>query len=187
MNASRARALLSLVPLVMLCALAGCSPQNDLSVSPSPGATIASSPPVNAEPFVGSKADYAQALVSCVGEQGWPGTITGPDDPEGAGAIRWDPVPESQDNALNDAIQSCIASLGQFDDAPASEEEVRARYDAFMDQYNCLIAAGFGPTDPPSFASYLDEFQTSGTLMWDPVSGLSDEQYVAATKACPRP
>ncbi|MDM4764105.1 hypothetical protein QT381_13925 [Galbitalea sp. SE-J8] len=70
--------------------------------------------------------------------------------------------------------QSCQASVGEIPYASLTDAQLKAGYDARVDQLACLVAHGF-TTDatPISYDVYLSRYKRSkGKDLWEPTDGL---------------
>jgi len=118
-------------------------------------------------------------------DAGWEAS-TNPDDPQGPGVIRFGMVPTEQQAAWDADNELCQTELGVLDDAPRTDTELRAKYDWLVGMNECLVAAGYVAEAPPSYESFSDQFATSGTITWDPMSSVDPANVQSALDACPR-
>lgn len=117
------------------------------------------------------------AMIACLADKGWSARM------DWGGTIDYGPVPDSQRSVLRSDAQACSEESGWGDLTRFSVEQINDIYDLEVATYQCLLALGKSPTEPPTRQRYVDTFGTA-------------EQYYAirdipadpsTVKACPPP
>lgn len=165
-----------LEPMVVagLLLLTACGGQTD----PSP-----SVPPDSGVVFSGTRTEYQRTIFECVQDAGWDVRLEGSTDGTGLSMIVDGLDTQEQIIAFNTKLDECKAQLPPIPE-PQTEDEIREFYDNRVAQHGCLVQAGFAPTEPPSFQTFLETYR-AGTLDWEPVYTLAESQVSPALKACP--
>lgn len=72
------------------------------------------------------------------------------------------------------AREECSAEIGEPRMDGLSEIELQRRYDARIDQWECLIDLGLVNGDAPTLEVFVDRYDRSGqTRLWEPAAGAS--------------
>lgn len=81
----------------------------------------------------------------------------------------------------------CDAEVGVPKMAGLSEDELRERYDARVEQDVCLREHGYTVVDRPSFDRFVDDYERSGQqLLWEPAALPDPKPGDNPTIDCPR-
>jgi hypothetical protein len=70
---------------------------------------------------------------------------------------------------------------------PLTEQEIRAIYARWVEEYECVVGLGWKPDPPPSVEKFVADWRTVGP--WMPIDGVptdvwSDAQYREAKERC---
>lgn len=156
---ARLRQTKSALPLALFMALAStsCSGEGALDSGPSASgsATIDSR-----EAEATLTREYLERLANCMTDAGFPAEI----QPDGGLRIN---APKSQDAAYDAALRQCEELSDPPSIAPVSPEEASDLYDDSLKAYECLIAEGFSPAEPPSREKFLQDY-ADRREPWDP-------------------
>ena len=95
------------------------------------------------------------------------------------------------DEEYQQANEKCLAELGDPKMQDLSEQELRERYDSRVAQYACLAENGLVSGDPPTFETFIADYNRSGQKeIWEPTVGAStlerDGVLMGGTDVCPR-
>jgi hypothetical protein len=167
-----------LVVVVML-ALAGCAS------TPGPQRTEEALviPPVTGETHEGTIDEWSTAMVACLQARGWEASIPPGTPPGGLSSGH---VPPEQVDVYREDLDYCLSvEVGEWVEV-RGEADLRARYDALGAQYDCLIAANFDVTEPPTFETFRDGFNSTGTTLgYYPLNQIEGNRGLEAEAACP--
>lgn len=135
------------------------------------------SPTVAAEPSFDPEL-YVVSMVSCLRDAGWNAEVVPPGD-----GIAVNSVTAEQSAAYREAFDVCNARVGPAPTpAQLSEDEIRDRYQFLLEARECLIAAGFAVSDPPSEDAFVDSWPTEA---WSPYLDI-DQGFERAIEECPQ-
>lgn len=82
--------------------------------------------------------------------------------------------------------EECLAEVGQPPMSNLSEDELQQRYDARVEQWDCLVAAGLQSGSAVSFETFVSDYERSGQLrFWEPLEG-ADASEGEPVASCPR-
>ncbi len=156
--------------LTSVLLLAGCA-------SPEP-------PAGEPKPFAGSPADYTQAVVDCLNDDGWGAEIITTESGDTSVTAPGVATLEQQQEFLA-ASSACTAALPPIPEA-RSDEELQEQYDHWIAQHACLTDAGYELPAQPSYQAYRDQLQ-SGEWISEPFGLLTidPEELEAAYERCP--
>lgn len=153
--------------VVGIVALVSCSADDaGPPPPPDPQTSTAAGPTSSAEPERRAELDTIEAyyprLADCLTDKGFPAT--------------WDPVEgamqvqvggEDQMNAADEADSACQEELGPKPTrAPVTGAELAALYDEHVEAYECLVAQGYAPEEPPTRELWLAEYPSGNA--WEP-------------------
>lgn len=150
------------------------------------GQTPATHPPASPGTGAGVPIPIGQlpADTQCMVDHGWqlvemlPPEVPG--DPPGY-KLESD-LPSDQMAAIIEECQKLAPS------APVmTDRELRAIYDRWVKERECLVGLGYHPTEPPTFEKFAADWRTTGP--WGPLDGVdtgawTDAAYQAAKEAC---
>ena len=140
--------VVSLVAVALFSATVGCSSESAEQSDDEAGV------------FTGTPDEYTELMMGCLEEHG----IATQD--EGANGFSF----ESSDEAL-EISQMCRESIGEPKIVGLSEDELRERYDARVEQWECLVDNELLSGNPITFETFVDEYERSGqTRLWEPTS-----------------
>ena len=171
-----ASAFLLAVGLVLLAACSAPAP--DGAVEPS-GTGV----------FEGTPEEYNLLYRACLEERGIATADLPPGDEEPGFLIGTEGVTAEQ---REEARAECRDEVGEPKMENLSEGELRERYDARLEQYECLTANGLVSGDPPTFEVFVSDYERSGQrLLWEPAAGVplierDDGTMQGPTQVCPR-
>ena len=158
--------------------LVGCS-ASEPEISPSPSAS-----PI----FEGTPEEFTTLWRACIEGLGFAtmDLSSGNADP-GFGIDSEGRAPEE----IQDANEKCWAELGDPKMQDLSEQELRERYEIRLAQYACLAENGLVSGDPPTFETFVSDYNRSGQKeIWEPTIGAStlerDGIMMGGTDVCPR-
>jgi hypothetical protein len=86
-------------------------------------------------------------------------------------------------NAMG-AMQSCRDRYAPY--VEKTTEEIRAVYERWIGEYQCLVGLGYKPAEPPTEETFVQSWTTGPWMPIDGVSTISwsDEQYGQAKQKC---
>lgn len=133
--------------------------------------------------FQGSPEEYTTLFRSCLEEHGVETFDIG--DKDGFAVI------SSESDAYTEADAMCTEELGEPQMKDLPEDELRVRYEARVEQWECLVDEGFAEGEPISFDVFVEDYNRSSQLrLWEPTEGLEVKTIngvpVGPTDACPR-
>lgn len=131
--------------------------------------------------FEGSIDTWAAAMVECLVAEGWTAAV----DESGVGFEVETPDTAQEERYRADLNECLTVTVGQPVEIQ-SEADLEARYDKLVEQTACLLEAGYVVSDPPSYQSFRDSFETLGdaSSFW-PLGELGGEDGRIAAQACP--
>lgn len=152
------------------------------------GVPACSSSPTVTEPeeevqkvFTGTRREHHVQLHECLVAAGYEMELVEAED--GSGYDLTSEVEYDFDEVFGQ-IDACNDEIGHPPPPPSTDEELRVEYEYRLEDYECLTAAGYPITDPPSFSAYLESHRTTG-IVWNPYEQLQPVP-AAALEACPR-
>lgn len=172
--------------VVVVASLSGCA-----LTAHSGSATPTSTPQANATPmriFNGTPDEWAVVLRGCLEQHG----LTTEADPAVPAAFSTN-VPDGMTTQQALSIEdSCQKNVGVPPTADFSDSQLKASYQARVDQWTCLVSAGLTSGPVKSFDVFLSDYERGGRKsLWEPTEGLSDVTVNGAPKGpsdvCPRP
>lgn len=174
----RARAIARVLLVAIAAIIVACGP------SPRASPDSSGEPTNGTAPEVSIPASQVDANTKCLLDHGF--KLVGTSFPGGSGAP---PAYEVSTEGLTAAEASQAASdCAQFAPSPRvlSDVEIRVVYDRWVRERECLIGLGYHPTEPPTFETFISDWNTGP---WDPLMGVdtgawTDAEYQAAKKAC---
>ncbi|WP_306232497.1 hypothetical protein [Agrococcus beijingensis] len=148
----------SLAAMLTAFACVGCASAPD----PAPTVEPLVIAPVSGETHEGTLDEWSTAMVACLRDAGWDASIP-PGTP--AGGLSSGHVPPEQDDQYREDVDYCLrVKVGEWVEI-RDEQDLRARYDALGAQFSCLGAAGFDVPEPPSYETFRDAFNSTGTTL----------------------
>lgn len=92
---------------------------------------------------------------------------------------------------IHEVMEICTEKIGEPQVQRLSETQLRERYDARVEQWQCFAERALVEGDPITFDTFVDEYRRSGELiLWEPAahSALTDSQGrpVSPSDLCPR-
>lgn len=131
--------------------------------------------------FTGTVSEYSALVRACLEEHG---IETADDEQLGAGGftVEW-----SEDNT--EIRKTCEAQVGDpYGLEDLSEDVLRERYEARVEQWECLVDAGLVTGDPMTFETFLDDYRRSvPTTLWEPTFAVTQvDGNVSPSVMCPR-
>lgn len=151
--------------LTVTLSIAACSPTSVPSEAPTLNPPLVS--------------DGMQATKECMEQAGFEV------DYSGGGGLKGPEMPPEQVQLWLEANQRCMEESGLLD--PYTESQLNELYDLEVENYECLLAAGYTPTAPPSRQQFIDAWETS---QYSAIAGVAEAGGSAlpqATAACPPP
>lgn len=130
------------------------------------------------------KQTLAEAIVACLGDEGWEAIATADNAVQLAGSI-----PSEQMGAYQAAYQECLKNNQNL--LPVENREYKtARYELQVQQKACLEAEGYSVSVAPTLQTYLDTYATEKE--WFPTQAvdtttLSASERQALFETCPPP
>lgn len=136
--------------------------------------------------FAGTPDEYTELWRGCVEDKG---LVTRDEDGIGNFSAGH---PDLSHKEVDQIVRDCSEALGRQPMTDLSDEELRRRYEARVEQHGCLIDEGLvSGGDSPSFEVFVDQYQRSGqTSLWEPASEAVhqiDGRPVSPSDLCPRP
>lgn len=149
--------------------------------SPGPDVVQANSQAwVSTTRFTGTQEEYVTALQACMGDKGFE---TVPGEEPGQLDIGME---GHSDDQVQEAMETCKKGIGE-PNANLTRTDLQDRYDWRLDQFNCLVKAGYVTGSPKSFESFVADYQRTGFAEWDPLVLVGDDDRTnEALHACPR-
>lgn len=160
-------------------AVAGCSSSSTgtSANSSESGETTVATGSAAALPTAPPQDTYASTMIACMASKGWTVERNGDD------GIKAQFPPDQFEQATQDQ-QDCVDETGfGIAPLPPSEQQLRALYDARVEQRQCLMDAGFAVSDPPS----VEVFVQSGGAWSAFLVEISPDELDAQREACPDP
>lgn len=122
--------------------------------------------------------EHIQYLADCIRSAGFQVEVD-------QGGLLAEPGPEQEQNyreASNACEQAAIESglVGPLE--PPDEDELAAWYEAYLLTYECMLAAGYATTAPPSEDAYIE----SDGRIWHPFETLSGGMISVVEDTCPQ-
>lgn len=155
--------------------LVGCSQSEG-----SPDATVNESAEVPI--FTGTLSEYTELMRTCFEEQG---IETFGDDASGNGSFS---VDASVDVAEIQEI--CDAQVGVPAVEDLSEDVLQERYEARVEQWECLVDEGLVTGDPITYETFVDDYNRSDPpQLWEPTFSYEPDDSagpVSPSDLCPR-
>lgn len=176
-NESRRWAILVLLGVV---SLTGCSASGDVPLVAEPPTVAA---PTTTKIFTGTPEEATVLTRACYEEHGIKTSDTPDGDPLGFGFAHGG----RSDEELEALSEACEAEVGVPKMAGLTEQELRDRYAARLEQYECIVAAGYSPASPPSFDRFVDDYERSGQAeLWEPAALPTAPAFANPAGDCPR-
>lgn len=138
--------------------------------------------------FEGTPEEYSLLLRACLKESGiQTEDLTDSNDQSGFSVSNVDHTPEQ----VAEVSERCRAEIGEPQTSGLSEAQLRQRYDARVDQWQCLTGHGLVAGEPITFETFVDDYRRSGEqTLWEPTaeSALVDAngRPVSPSDLCPR-
>lgn len=160
-------------------ALAGCAS----TPQPPPTGESLVIPPVSGAAHEGTIDEWSAAMVGCLQERGWDASIPPGTPPGGLSSGH---VPDDQVEVYREDLDHCLTvEVGEWVEI-RDEADLRARYDTLDAQYGCLTAEGFDVSEPPTFETFRDAFNSTGTtLSYYPLNEVEGDRGREAEALCP--
>jgi hypothetical protein len=158
--------------LLLLSAAVACGPSHGGSPT-APGSGTASSPYAIWTPnAVVIPTGGLDPYVQCMVDAGWKIIAVHPGSPHPGYDMTYPGQPDSEAQART---QQCYALMP----SPVwpSDDEVRAIYNRWVGEYNCLIGLGYQPDPPPSVETFVASYRTGP---WDPSEGVAWDSWSQA-------
>lgn len=171
--------LAAIAVTIALTPLSACSAASSHPISTS---TVSAAPD---HVFDGTPAEYATLARACMRNKGF--VTKSADNPNG---FAIDMRSHTFDE-VSAATQECDAQLGAPKMANLTEQELKARYDSRIAQWNCLLAHKLVQGSPPTYAAFVDSYNRKGQKeLWEPTDGAStiaaNGKPVGPSNVCPR-
>jgi hypothetical protein len=136
--------------------------------------------------FEGTPEEFTLLQRQCLEDKGY---TTGDDPLDGVGFTYELKGVDSEQ--LGAAIEQCAAQLGEPKMADLSDAELRVRYEARVEQFQCLTENGLTDGEPPSFEVFVERYNRSGQKeLWEPTAGAATLTRsgvpLGPTDVCPR-
>lgn len=170
--------LVAVAATIVLTLLSACSgaPSHPKSTS-----TVSEAPD---RVFTGTPAEFAALARACMRDKGF--NTRDVDNPNGFAIDTTNHSIEEVDAAT----QACRAQLGTPKMANLSEQELKARYDSRIAQWDCLLARKLVRGNPLSYVAFIDGYNRSGQKeLWEPTEGASTTdpsgKSVGPSNVCP--
>lgn len=137
---------------------------------------------VSDKKFRGTQEEYLQAVQSCLGENGFAAEVSTEEPGRLDIAMKG-----HSDEDLRKVMDACHSSIGE-PNAYLTMTELQARYDWRVEQFDCLVEAGYITGTAKSFESFVADYQRTGFAEWDPMQGVAGgfEDTKDALRECPR-
>lgn len=164
-------------------AMVGCGSNTPASETVEPTFASQAGPTSAAEPAPDASFDvesYILAMVGCLRDAGWDAEVVPPGD-----GIKVNSVTEGQGAAYREAFDVCNQRVGPAPTARLlTEAELRDLYALLLAVRDCLVAAGFEVSEPPSEDAFVESYYLAGS--WDPYRDIVIG-WERAIEACPQP
>lgn len=138
--------------------------------------------------FEGTPEEYTLLVRACLEEHGiQTRDLTDSNDQTGYSVSTVDHTPEQ----LAEVSDGCRAEIGEPQTSGLTEAQLQERYDARLEQWQCLVGHGLVAGEPVTFETFVDDYRRSGEQsLWEPTaeSALVDAngQPVSPSDLCPR-
>ncbi len=151
--------------ILLLVAAAGCGGPSGKSSTPTAGA-------------VSIPTGNLTAFDRCMLDAGWKILAVHSVPPGAPQTYTWSSDASSKDSSHCNILQPSPHIL--------TDTEIRATYDRWVGERNCLVGLGYGPDSPPSFETFLASWNTGP---WMPINGIdtnnwTDAEFSAAKARC---
>ena len=127
--------------------------------------------------------EWAQVLESCMGTSGFSATA------RRDGGLEFRQPPEGQEEALSLAYYVCLVEypMDPTYARPLNDEQVRYLYLYYTTELTpCLKDKGFDVSDPPSEATFVDQYSQAPWSPYDDVTTPSEDEWFALQENCPQ-
>jgi len=123
----------------------------------------------HAKIFDGTPDEYSTVLQACMQQHG----LTTVPDPTEPGAFSINPPAGMTAQQALPIVNKCHKTVGAEPLAHLSADQLKASYQARVDQWACLVKAGLASGAPKSYDVFLSDYQRSnGKTLWEPTDGL---------------
>lgn len=125
---------------------------------------------------------------ACMQERGWTNLTLAPD-----GGVSGNVPPEQEDKYADDEAACSEATGAQYPVPPMTERAIRERYGYEVQTRECLVAAGYQISEPPSEDAWVAAFLSSADGLWLPYYEVYTQQPVGQAEEsslrerCPDP
>lgn len=133
--------------------------------------------------FQGTASEHQIAVFECLADAGFDITIRPNPNGDGYGFTLNDESRTHEE--VTEQMEACRWEVGWPRPWDETDENRRIQYEHRVKDYECLTAAGYDISDPPSFATFLENARNHGDA-WQPWEEFRPVPPAAALEACPR-
>jgi hypothetical protein len=164
----------SAAALVAALALTGCSFGENNGKSPSPSTSRPQ-----------AMIAWLSGIAECMHDSGWDVAV----DAEQSG-ITMDTLPSDQRGPFKDSLATCEKQAGpQPNNAPIDAKAAAKTYKHLVLMRACLQEHGVSTSEPPSQATFVDDYLSGKATAWSPFSDIpngTEARWRELLHACPQ-